>query len=453
MATGAAVAAGPLDPQGMLSRFGAWAVLVLVFAETGLPVIGVFLPGDTLLLPAGLACSPGALGVAGLSLPLVLLCAGLGSLAGAQTGFWLGRRGARSARGRWSEGRGRARMERAEALFARYGPRRAVLLGRFVPVVRTLVHPAAGLLGMPTTSFTLWQAVAGLAWSQSLVLAGYALGESERRGSTFLLPAIALVVAVGLLPPVMQWCRARRARKGVATEADLESVTAPPQPGAAGQVGASMTGEFPTGTDAVVGHPASASVHTVPAPGSRWTRWIAAVLLMVIPAGYLVISALQSHSVAAARELRAEMAGLVHGAPSAVQRDVYRVPIPPGASDVGFFEANSWRTDSLYVQFTTTPAGLKQFLARLGTRPSHLRSGLITVAIPASQTGHVRWSFPHDHRWAGIALGRPGPHPAYAITANFDDPQRPAVFVVSTISFSPKTNPSPAPHRQPHPMR
>ncbi|MDF3291585.1 hypothetical protein [Streptomyces silvisoli] len=212
-----------------------------------------------------------------------------------------------------------------------------------------------------------------------------------------------------------------------------------------------MTGEFPTDTDAVDGHPASASLRTAPAPERRWTRWIVALLLVVISAGYLVISALQSHSAAAARELRAEMAGLVHGSPSAVQRNVYRVPIPPGASDVGFFEANSWRTDSLYVQFTTTPAGLKQFLARLGTRPAQLRSGLITVAIPASQTEHVRWRFPRDHRWAGIALGRPGPHPAYAITTNFDDPQRPAVFVVSTISFSSKTTPprprkdSPAP--------
>ncbi|MDF3291584.1 DedA family protein [Streptomyces silvisoli] len=237
MAPDVVVTTGALDPPGMLSRFGAWAVLVLVFAETGLPAIGVFLPGDTLLLPAGLACSPGAFGVARLSLPLVLLCAGLGSLAGAQTGFWLGQRGARSARRRWSEGRGRARMERAEALFARYGPRRAVTLGRFVPVVRTLVHPAAGLLGMSTTSFTLWQALAGLAWSQSLVLAGYALGESGRRGSTFLLPATAVVVAVGLLPPGVQWWRARRARKGAAAEAGLDSVTAPPQAGAAGQVG------------------------------------------------------------------------------------------------------------------------------------------------------------------------------------------------------------------------
>ncbi|MEV6742231.1 DedA family protein [Streptomyces sp. NPDC051104] len=195
----------------MLARFGAWAVLVVVFAETGLPALGVFLPGDTLLLPAGLACSLSTLGAARLSLPLVLVCAGVGSLAGAQTGFWLGQRGGRSMRLRGLKGRGQAPMKRAEALFTRYGPRRAVMLGRFVPVVRTLVHPAAGLLGMPTASFILWQAVAGLLWSQSLVLAGYALGESGRQGSAYLAPAIAAVAAAGLLPPAIQWFRARRA--------------------------------------------------------------------------------------------------------------------------------------------------------------------------------------------------------------------------------------------------
>ncbi|MGW1258800.1 DedA family protein [Streptomyces sp. NPDC002513] len=221
MAPGPMTVAGALDPQAMLARFGAWAVLIVVFAESGLPALGVFLPGDTLLLPAGLACSLSTLGAARLSLPLVLACAGVGSLAGAQTGFWLGRRGGRSMRLRRPEGRGQAHMKRVEALFTRYGPRRAVVLGRFVPVVRTLVHPAAGLLGMPTASFTLWQAVAGLAWSQSLVLAGYALGESGRRGTAYLAPAIAAVVAVGLLPPAIQWLRARRAdrRPGGADQA------------------------------------------------------------------------------------------------------------------------------------------------------------------------------------------------------------------------------------------
>ncbi|SEN88471.1 DedA family protein [Actinacidiphila rubida] len=211
MAPGSAVMAGALDPQAMLGRFGAWAVLFVVFAEAGIPVLGVFLPGDTLLLPAGLACSAGVPPSARLPLALVLACGGAGSIAGAQTGFWLGRRGRVSLRHRGTGRRAGSRMARAEALFARYGPRRALVLGRFVPVVRTLVHPAAGLLGMPVSTFTAWQILAGLAWSQSMVLAGYALGESGRHGSAYLVPAVAAVLAVGLLPAALQWMRGRRA--------------------------------------------------------------------------------------------------------------------------------------------------------------------------------------------------------------------------------------------------
>ncbi|MCZ0985509.1 hypothetical protein O1M54_07330 [Streptomyces diastatochromogenes] len=107
----------------------------------------------------------------------------------------------------------------------RYGPRRAVVLGRFVPVVRTLVHPAAGLLGMPTSSFTLWQSLAGIVWSQSLVLVGYALGESGRHGMACLTPAIGAAVAAGLMPPAVEWLRTRRAPSAPA-EADRDALAA-----------------------------------------------------------------------------------------------------------------------------------------------------------------------------------------------------------------------------------
>jgi membrane-associated protein len=224
------IMAGALDPQALLAKGGAWAVLAVTFAETGLPVLGVFLPGDTLLLPAGLACSLGVLGAARLPLPLVLVCAGVGSLVGAQTGFWIGSRGRRTVRLRGTGSRRQVHMARAEALFLRYGPRRALILGRFIPVVRTLVHPAAGLLGMPTATFTLWQAVAGLAWSQSLVLAGYALGESGRRGSSFLAPVVAAVVAASVLPAALQWLRGRRAgRRPAGEEPTAPAAAVPPR--------------------------------------------------------------------------------------------------------------------------------------------------------------------------------------------------------------------------------
>jgi membrane-associated protein len=177
----------------------------------GWPALGVFLSGDTLFFPAGLACSHSVPGAGRLSVPLMLVCAGVGFLAGAQTWFLLGRRRAgRPMRLRRPDGRGRDCRRRADALFVRYGPRRAIALGRFVSGIRILVDPAAGLLSMPSASFTLWQAVAGLAWSEPLALAGYALGESGRHGTAYLVTAVAAVVVVGVLLTVVQWVRARR---------------------------------------------------------------------------------------------------------------------------------------------------------------------------------------------------------------------------------------------------
>lgn len=189
-----------------------------------------------------------------------------------------------------------------------------------------------------------------------------------------------------------------------------------------------------------------------PRPRRRWPRWAAVPLLVLVPAGYLVVSALQSRSPAAAQEVREEMAGLVHYRPAPVQRHVYQVPIPHHAANIGFFEANSWQTSSLFVQFTTTPAGLRRFLGRLGTSPAQLRDGLVTVSVPAAERSRVGWRFPPGHHWAGLHMAQPGLHPVHDITVDLDAPAHPAVFVVSTISFGhrPAAPPS-SPGRPPAP--
>ncbi|PWI45736.1 hypothetical protein [Streptomyces sp. ICBB 8177] len=171
------------------------------------------------------------------------------------------------------------------------------------------------------------------------------------------------------------------------------------------------------------------------APGSARVRRGVAALLIVIPAVYLVISGLQSHSAATDKELRAQMAGVVHATPSAVQCGVYEVPIPRDARDVEFYEANSWQTDSLYVRFTTGRAGLAAFLAGLGSGTARLHQGTTAVRVPAGLEGRVGWRFPSGHRWAGTTLTAPDSHPAHEITVNLDDPRNPVVFVVATIRF------------------
>ncbi|MEU6239268.1 VTT domain-containing protein, partial [Kitasatospora sp. NPDC047058] len=99
---------------------------------------------------------------------------------------------------------------RAEEILHRYGHAKAVVLARFVPVVRTVLNPLAGALGVDARTFTLWQVVGGLVWTFGLVLAGYALGSSVPNVDHYLLPIVAAVVVVSLLPLALELLRSRR---------------------------------------------------------------------------------------------------------------------------------------------------------------------------------------------------------------------------------------------------
>ncbi|MFE5185876.1 DedA family protein [Streptomyces sp. NPDC056628] len=203
----------PMNGDAVLATFGALGVLVVTFAESGLLVFGFFLPGDTLLLPAGVLCAAGADRGPRLILWQVLLCAAAGALLGGQVGYLIGRHGGRALLARTSRARVREAAARAETLLARYGYGKALVIGRFVPLVRTVLHPAAGALGVPARTFTLWQIVGGLLWTQSLVLAGYVLGHSVPDIDAYLFPLIAVVVVISLLPALTVLARARRGRR------------------------------------------------------------------------------------------------------------------------------------------------------------------------------------------------------------------------------------------------
>jgi membrane-associated protein len=209
------LAVNVLDPHSLLSSFGAVGVGVVLFAETGL-LIGFFLPGDSLLFTAGVLAAAPASTALHLSLGWVLLCAALGACLGAQAGYWIGRRGGpalfeRPHRARLREGR-----DRAEHYLGRYGYGKAIVLARFVPVVRTVLNPLAGALGAPQRTFTVWQVTGGLLWSLGVVLAGYLLGSHITNVDHYLLPIIAAVIAVSLIPIGVELARARRANRGTA---------------------------------------------------------------------------------------------------------------------------------------------------------------------------------------------------------------------------------------------
>ncbi|GGI96282.1 DedA family protein [Streptomyces brasiliensis] len=206
------LAVNVLDAHSLLAAFGVLGVGVVMFAETGL-LIGFFLPGDSLLFTAGLLCTGTATGGVRLSLAPLLIAAAVGALAGSQCGYLLGRKAGGALLNRSRSARLHEGAERAEVLLERYGYAKAIVLARFVPVVRTVLNPMAGALGVPARTFTLWQAVGGLVWSVGLTLAGYALGASIPNVDKYLLPVIVLIVVVSLLPLVVEVLRSRRAAK------------------------------------------------------------------------------------------------------------------------------------------------------------------------------------------------------------------------------------------------
>lgn len=202
------VAFDPLSATSWLDAAGPVAVLLVLFAETGL-LIGLFLPGDSLLVTAGLLCAVAGSSGTHLSLRTVLPAAAVGAVAGAQTGWFIGRRVGPPLLQRRGN-RLAAGVERASALLDRYGYGKALVLARFIPVVRTVVNPLAGIARVPAGRFFTLNLLGGLPWSLGIVLAGYALGSRVAGIDRYIVPVIALVVLVSVLPLVVEVLRERR---------------------------------------------------------------------------------------------------------------------------------------------------------------------------------------------------------------------------------------------------
>ena len=199
---------GALDPRSLLSGLGAVGVFLILFAETGL-LVGFFLPGDSLLFTAGLLCTTGASSVVHLSLPVVLVAAAAGALLGAQVGYLIGRRAGPRLLDRPDRPRLQDAVTRARVALDRYGAGKAIVLARFIPLVRTVLNPMAGTVGVPVRVFTVWQVAGGLVWSVGLTLTGYALGSRIPDVDRYLLPIVALIIVVSLIPVALEVRRSR----------------------------------------------------------------------------------------------------------------------------------------------------------------------------------------------------------------------------------------------------
>jgi len=207
-------AVNPLDPTSLIETFGTIGILAIIFAETGL-LIGFFFPGDSLLFLAGVAASGTAAEAVGVQLPLgaLLIGAPICAIAGAQLGHFLGARfGPRMFNKPDSRFFRKEYVDKAEYYFQRFGPARAVVLARFIPIVRTFLNPVAGVLGMPARTFFVWNVVGAVLWTVGVIMLGYSVG-ARLEGSIdrYLLPVIALIIFVSVLPILIEVYRHRRA--------------------------------------------------------------------------------------------------------------------------------------------------------------------------------------------------------------------------------------------------
>jgi len=196
--------------------YGPWVygiLFLIVFAETGL-VVTPFLPGDSLLFAVGALGAVGALN-APLAAILLLVAAIAGDAVNYAIGRWVGPRVFRATSGgTWLERvLNRDHLARAHEFFERYGGK-AVVLGRFVPIVRTFVPFVAGAGAMTYGKFALYNVVGAVAWVGICLGAGYAFGNVPIVRDNFTLVALG-IVAVSLLPMVYEVMQARR-RAGAA---------------------------------------------------------------------------------------------------------------------------------------------------------------------------------------------------------------------------------------------
>jgi membrane-associated protein len=206
--------------KGLIEWGGTLLVCVIVFIETGF-FVGFFLPGDSLLVTAGVFAASGQLHISELLL-LVPLCAILGD----QIGYWIGRKAGQALYNREDSLVFRKRhLQRAHEFYEKYGGK-TVILARFVPIIRTFCPPVAGAAEMSYGRYLAYDVAGGLLWGGGMILIGYSLGRQVPNISENIHYVIAVVIFLSLLPPIIGVLRARSS--GSSTPAPVPQ-PAPPE--------------------------------------------------------------------------------------------------------------------------------------------------------------------------------------------------------------------------------
>jgi membrane-associated protein len=192
----------------LVEQYGAWIYAILfavIFAETGF-VVTPFLPGDSLLFVAGAVAAAGAMNIH-LLVVLLIVAAVLGNSVNYAIGRWLGRQFFTDRGSRWLNP---AHLEKAHAFYERHGGK-AVVLSRFLPIVRTYIPFVAGMGAMQPARYTAFNVAGAVLWVASLGYAGYFFGNIPWIKGNLTLIIVAIIVA-SLLPLAIAWIRSRLRR-------------------------------------------------------------------------------------------------------------------------------------------------------------------------------------------------------------------------------------------------
>jgi membrane-associated protein len=187
-----------------LGYFGVWAI---VFAESGL-LIGFFLPGDSLLFTAGFLASQNILDVRVLIFGC-FVCAVLGDNVGYATGYRFGRR-LFQKEDSWLFHK--KHLVTAEKFYTKYG-KKAIVLARFMPIVRTFAPIVAGMAAMRYRTFMSYNLIGGFLWTFGITLLGYYLGRVIPDVDKYLLPIILVIIIVSVAPSLIHLIQENRLNK------------------------------------------------------------------------------------------------------------------------------------------------------------------------------------------------------------------------------------------------
>ena len=205
------------DANAVVSTLGLVGVLAIIFMETGL-LIGLVFPGGEVVFLAGMAASgagANVLGEAKLSAPLLFILAPIAAIVGGEVGYWFGKTYGRKFFERPDSRFFNQKMVRTvEKWLGKYGPRKALVIGRFIPFGRTLINPICGVVQLDRKTFSTWNAIGAVIWTQVAIGIGYLLGDAlSTKANTYLYGVVAIIVLITAAPMALEVLKEWRTKR------------------------------------------------------------------------------------------------------------------------------------------------------------------------------------------------------------------------------------------------